>query len=924
MQHRGVAGTKEPCCSALHFERKETGRSPPHVKRGERWWRGAASLTTLLRWNAHHRTRALLIILTIATGCFLLVLPTVLYISNLIVSADNRADYLLSLQRSLFFEDELVENVTRPGVAREGGLCVLCMEGHVLFRSPDSDTGTDVLNATADARPTHHDFTVCLESVEEERTLSATARLQQHRRPPLRPLGTPRDCVARLFHIGLLQPPRAVQTAVHNDSCVELRVVLHVVKERSATAVALTQCSTAVAQLRRSSRNSADAQLVELATPRLTVWPPTDTAPPGKDVNDDDGHEASRRHRSGMTNRTRSAVPPSFGTAAVRVTDIDRDVPAPSAIMLDDALGGIVITFAAANGAAASPDLHCPLRFLTVRLGRFGRHHNQLQEVLNVMALAHHLNRTLLLPPFVPALYTAFLKLDTEIFYGWHTLREIGRHCLLTYSEARPILRRAYAATAEAAAAAGAGAAMVMTMERVHFALDPAAQEEKDKLMSEEEKEWLVWGHLPRLPTMAGVPTSSAPVFDADEWFACGVRRTQNAPALLHPRGGETPLCFREVRPPFTHADLQRDGGANRTCWEHYRAGMRALVARYGGNSSRRGGGGGVDVDLQPDLLVISSATAFHARPRLVDMTRLLGLLRPSPYITSEIGRFYRLFAPRYRWPMYTNPLRHFDDVLQPQRFRGVVGIHVRRRELTCRREAEHLSETILSLSRGKYVLDGTGDGGERGGPAPSNSTVARLANDCVWNAQSLVHIFQQYTQWMTKERQRKGGGVNDGKATLPYTSYVAYDEQAGPIGQEMEVALQQIYHPAAKELLADGTKPSFTAIYDRRPRVDFREAYYRAKERVAVRAANQNNSMTVAEATALKTDLLIELLYPLAEQELMGVTFDFFMLSNTEVFRGNVISSVSINVCVRRWGRGLPCHGVMAGYYDALYKGFL
>ncbi|KPA82052.1 phosphoglycan beta 12 arabinosyltransferase (SCA like) [Leptomonas pyrrhocoris] len=818
-------------------------------------------------------------------------------------------DALSLLQQSLFFEDEVSSAATRPQLTRRGGVCAVCAEGHVLFRtSANAAVDTKIVDAVGpvvDAPPTLRHFTVCLESAEER---AREAAVRPH---CLSPLCDARDCVAQLYNLGLLRPPRAIETSVHNASCVQLSVALHVLDD---AVTASTHCSAVVAQL-RPSRNASTPQPVEVVMPRLTAWPMKRT------TRRDDGDDS----RSG-------SKPLYFGVAAVKDTDVDGDLPPPSAITVQENGRVITIKFnsgstASGDQTAASPDLHCPLHFVTVRLGRYGRHHNQLQEILNTVALAARLNRTFIIPPFVPASYAEFVKLDTRIFYGWHTLREMGHYCLVTYAEVRPVLLQVYARTGKPA---------MMTMQRVHIAIHATAQQRLAQ-MSKEEGERRTWGHLLRVPAtptaVTGAASDSAPLYDADEWFACGVRDALNEQAFLRRRGEkEAKLILRETHPPLTPASLNMQREANSTCWESYLTGVRAVVERYGGRRRQREGG-----DLQayhePDVVVLSSYTAFHVRPRLVEMARLLGLLRPSPYITSEVGRFYRLWAPQYKWPAYANPQRTFDDCLQPYRFKNVVGLHVRRRELTCQREVAQMSQTILSLSEGLYVLDGTGQLDLAAGSAPFTTTVARLTNDCVWDVRSVVHLFYQYSQWLSGQESEPGhrtlaasgaGELRNDVAPQHYTSYVAHDGQAGPIGQEMEVALQHRYSPAPDELLADGTRPSFTAFYDRRSSVDFSLAYQRARERLTTPTADPTNATAVEAAAAWETARLIELLYPVAELELMGMAFDFFMLSNTEVFRGNVISSVSINVCVRRWGRGLPCHGVMVGYYEALYKGFL
>ena len=43
--------------------------------------------------------------------------------------------------------------------------------------------------------------------------------------------------------------------------------------------------------------------------------------------------------------------------------------------------------------------------------------------------------------------------------------------------------------------------------------------------------------------------------------------------------------------------------------------------------------------------------------------------------------------------------------------------------------------------------------------------------------------------------------------------------------------------------------------------------------------------------------------LYPSALAEIFAVTSDYFMLTNVGVFRGSMLSSMSMNVVARRWG---------------------
>nr|ACS87822.1 putative phosphoglycan beta 1,2 arabinosyltransferase [Angomonas deanei] len=901
VQHRNNAGVADTHQPPPAYPSSPTDRPYTATKqRGSLWW-SVMRMAATLRRHARRRTRWVVLLATAALLGLLLALLLLSLLLHPMKLFKEQLYGLHSLQRALFFEDEVHINASASQPARaHSGVCALCADGTILFRAERNDADR-VQGQREETMSVAHETVVCFESIEDRNR--GPNRLGQ---APPSPLHDAHDCIARLHNLGLLAPPRSTTVAVYNASCEKLQVSLRVLED---SRVALpTQFGAVVAQLQRSS---TDSSVVELATPRLTVWPETHAFV---------GTSTAARNGS-------RATPLYIRTAAVAATDVDSDVARPSAFVVDEVQHQIVVKFASSPGGERkekdmeADELHCPLHFLTLRLGRFGRHHNQLQEILNGVALATELNRTFILPPFVPALYTGYLKMDTEIFYGWNTLRQHGRYCVLTYAEARPLLRSVYAEgnhnQQQQQQQQPRRQGRSMSMERVHFVLDAEVQLQWDAL-TPAERELRTWGYLPRLPSTK--ENASIVEYDAEEWFACGVRKTRSGAALLTTGESSTALLFSEARGPTTLTAHDLLNFNNGTTWEKYYTGVQMIVARHGGHTRRRLDGNRSFLFNQPDLVVLSSATAFHVRPRLPVMTRLLGLLRPSPYITSEVGRYYRLWARQYKWPPYTNARRTFDDCLQPSRLRGVVGIHVRRRELTCRDEAEHASQTLIPLTQGRYVLEGTGRHDTFTGTAPVTTTVARLANDCVWNVRSVVHLFRQYAAWLTTERRRTAVGEAE-----HYTSYMAYDEQAGPIGQEMEVALQRSYQPRADELLADGMRPSFTAVYDRRSRVDFREVYDRAVERVTAPAVQDAANTTAVEAAnAWKMDRLIELLYPIAELEVMGLTFDFFMLSNTEVFRGNAISSVSINVCLRRWGRGLPCHGVMVGYYESMYKGFL
>ncbi|KAK7197610.1 phosphoglycan beta 1,2 arabinosyltransferase, (SCA like) [Novymonas esmeraldas] len=765
-------------------------------------------------------------------------------------------------------EDELA--VPRPRLSPGGGFCGVCAEGQVLFHPRG---GGGAVPSSAAPSPTLVQQLVCFSSTEQTRVSAHAAE----------PLTTAADCVAHLHHLGLLWSPHVNAVAV-NDTCTNVRVTVQTLAP--AAHGDSGGCST-VAQLRVSA---AAPHMVEVHTPRLPAWP--------------------QRVAADRPMREKTTAPPYFATVATRDTDADRDVPPPLSVTATEDLHAIVLRFSAdppmPNSSSSARDLRCPTHFLTVRLGRFGRHHNQVQEVLNCVSLAMQANRTLLLPPFVPSLLIPYLKVSPELVYGWNTLRRDGCYCILSYAEARPVLQQLQRHDG------------VATVERVNFA---ASLDESVPFNTTDEHDVQVWG-----ADMAPVPAEDgAVVYDADDWFSSGLPppRTSDAAQV---RGGGEPVWFREERPPGTEAcrgwERVPVSEAPLTRWEALRRCKKSFLRSYGDGHRER--------QRQPRLVVVSSVTAFHLRPTLAEMTRLLGLLRPSPVITTEVGRYYRDYASQLGWPANRDPRRSFAAVLQPSNFRRTVGMHVRRRERTCRGEAENPSGTIIAMSKDRYLFDGTGDTDAvvAGSATTTTTTVNRLAADCEWDVRSLLNLYSTYA---TLVRHAASSVQTASPLADPPRVFVAFDEQVGPIGPQLHAALQQRLDPP-RQLRAPNAYPLiFAGFYDRRSPKDLVYTFFSlwAENEKALDAADAdgnaagNSSTATATAAPWTRGRLLEMLYPIAEQEVLALAFDFFLLSNTAVFRGNVISSVSINVCVRRWGRGLPCHGVMVGYYEMLYKGY-
>ncbi|CAC9536395.1 phosphoglycan beta 1,2 arabinosyltransferase,(SCA like) [Leishmania infantum JPCM5] len=856
-------------------------------KRLSHWGRNVLRGFYHVKW--HQRTQCAVVACLLWFFTLFVLLHTFLQVSGLTQSIYAVFSRPTSGLQTLL-EDELV--IPSPVVPPNGAFCGLCTEGLVVFRPASAATSL----ATT---PAQTEMVVCVETMEEA-WLSASES---------EPLSTVRDCVARLYNLGLLQPPRTTITAV-NDTCAAVRVTVQVLSGESEEADRNKCSSGFVAELQISS---TEREKVEVHTQRFPSWPLCPVASP-EAIDAKDGHR-------GGSDGNHYIVPAYFATAAVRDTDADCDVPPPWRIDTIEDLDEVVLRFAgdAAQTTETSPllasDLRCPTYFLTVHLGRFGRHHNQLQEILNGISLARRSNRTFILPPFVPALYMSYLRLNPELLYGWNALRRNGHYCVLSYAEARPILRRLRERDG------------VVSMERVSFA---ATADLHVLFNTTEEHDSYAWGSMPRVPD-----TDGAFVYDADEWFSMGVRRREEMTAhtASNTSSVPSPLTFHEARPPSAEECSGFAGPApnkSPTQWERIRRCTTAFLRTYGDGDGRRESS--LASRRQPRIVVISSVTAFHLRPTLTEMTRLLGLLRPSPTLTVEIGRYYRLYATQLQWPANTDPKRSFLNVLQPFRYKSTIGVHVRRREFTCREEAEHPSATIIAMSEARYQFDGTGKNDSAAAGRPI-TTVARLASDCGWNSQSLLHIYDTYASWM---RSRQAQGLRRSRCFAHVQtsnkqvlrSYVAFDEQVGPIGSQLQAALQQRYNPLKKKRAANGYPPIYAAFYDHRPRKDLFQTYQEIPARWEHSSADTQRADGEAvfdvAAVPRTTDSLVEMLYPIAEQEALALGIDFFVLGNTGVFRGNIISSVSINVCLRRLGRGLPCHGVLAGYYEMLYKGYM
>ncbi|KAG5508407.1 hypothetical protein JIQ42_08148 [Leishmania sp. Namibia] len=669
-------------------------------------------------------------------------------------------------------------------------------------------------------------------------------------------LASVEECVARLHHVGLLRAPDAREEAV-NASCVRVTVP-SIVGHMSGGS---STCPAFLAEMRPVSGGHAQ---VQVRFPRMPSWPL-----PG------------------------SRALPYVGTAAVRDTDVDRDVAPPVSVELTSDGSAVVLRFGPdeTSTVPGAFELRCATYFFSVYIGRFGRQHNQLQEILHGLAFARASNRTYVLPTFVPESYAPYVRYDASKLYGLNAIRREGRYCFVTNDEAKPIFAQLQALGA------------VLDLRR--FDYDGNADAPRSSRRRAQLRE-LRWWELP--PVRNGVRE-----YNLDGWLADSM--SSSPPVLSVADHRAAAVLFREsvdeptVADVFgSHTEAERYGRWDRV--QMYAARMLELL---GGDHVSDAAGGET---AQVRMAVMSGETAFFLHPRLEEATRLFGLLRPSAHVSAEADRVYSKDAAALGWPtdgatVDAGERLVMRDALRPGNFKHVVGIHVRRREGTCRKEATDLGYTNFALRPGTYALDRT-DPSWAGG----YSTVTSIELDCSWTVGSVVELYRQYAQWLWTNVSHAPG-----RDRVP-TSYVAYDDQSGPMAENLERALQLLrVEPVAKPSNRTVTLHSdrYVASYDGRVDVSFYALFKAARRTAAARVTVLRLS---ADYGRLLKEALVGILYEPALQEMQAMSFDYIMLTNTEVFRGNVISSVATNVMLRRWGRGLASHGVLAGYQETFYKG--
>ncbi|TPP43990.1 hypothetical protein CGC20_37210 [Leishmania donovani] len=714
--------------------------------------------------------------------------------------------------------------------------CAVCTNGVVY-----AQTGEEGGPAAAASRPDNVTAMVCRKVLKEQVDVLTSVE----------------ECVARLHRLGMLHAVATREEDV-NASCVRVTVPAIVGRMSGGS----DSCPAFLAEIRPGIDKHAKLQVW---FPRMPSWPL-----PG------------------------SRALPYVGTAAVRDTDVDRDVAPPASLEITSDGSTIVLRFGRDTTSTVPEafELRCPTHFFSVLVGRWGRQHNQLQELLHGLAFARASNRTYVLPSFTPDTSLPYVRYDASSLYGFNAIRREGRYCLVTNAEVKLIFAQLQAM------------GVVMDMRRVDYIGVVKPPLSPPQMAQERVRRWWV---LP--PVRDGVRE-----YNLESWLADS--RSSSPPLHSVADHRADSVLFRESVEPLMGDDLFRTPteAEQYSRWDRIKMFASRMLEVLGGDHV---GDDAAGEATQVRMAVLSGVVAYFLHPQLEEVTRLFGLLRPSAHVSAEVDRVYSKSAAALGWPT-AGSTKDADgrlvmrDTLRPANFKGVIGIHARRRERTCRAEAMRLWGTNFALTVDRYTVDSTNPNW-----AGVNSTVSSIESDCSWTAGSAVELYLQYAHWL-----RANMSATFGHDHVP-TSYVAYDDQSGPMAENMERVMQRL--PAAVIVKGIGNVTAqyprrFVASYDSRIKTSFKAVYSaaraKAEKKLQVHAKSSNYSTLLQKA-------LVNTLYEPGLREMQAMSFDYIVLTNTGVFRGNVISSVATNVMLRRWGRGLPSHGLLAGYLESFYKGF-
>lgn len=256
---------------------------------------------------------------------------------------------------------------------------------------------------------------------------------------------------------------------------------------------------------------------------------------------------------------------------------------------------------------------------------------------------------------------------------------------------------------------------------------------------------------------------------------------------------------------------------------------------------------------MDETLTVVSSGTAFVAKPTVSEMARIYGLLQPSFHIALDMKNYIKSIG-----------LENSDEPLP------ISAFHIRLREKTCERELvlkDGVSDSAVHLM------------GLR------NGNVSHMLSDCYWTPNFIQQVNERFYDDSTRHQLPALRGT-----------YLAHDKEGAQLSKEVTRRTQ-----INSAHLSTGTVSRQQQVFSRPG--DTPVPYYSAESQTL----ELNTTHCWPEG---------------AISSLHSLTVDYFVLTRSRYFRGNVLSSVSQNTCFRRLGNGLPCHGVFPGYYLAMFQG--
>lgn len=467
----------------------------------------------------------------------------------------------------------------------------------------------------------------------------------------------------------------------------------------------------------------------------------------------------------------------------------------------------------------ADPARACPHLYITHTNRNSGRHHNQLQSLINTFSLARRLNRTVVLPPFCTDSPSCDLGVSPTWLYSLDSLAAAG-YCFITYVDFERRLVAAYNATREA----------------VHT---PTAQ----YFVKAEEG-------------LSGAAQFDAAELDVAQLLRPGIGR-------MYRRSSHRALYLRNAHPFLPHTVLNAMASVVGEGLLQ-EAAQRAANTSQGESYCVRVVPAATEPLPAPTLIVLSQRLSFTYRASQTETGLLLDLLQPAPSVEKAIAVFCE-----------ANHLPCGAAAAVPPTPAHMVAVHVRVRENSCMYEINfrfrcpdtHFSSFINSSMCGEYM------------------------EDCSRDKRRVVNAYERLVE-----------GLRPNK-TVPWpTLLIVHDPESSDM---VEKGIDTLHARGIPTLRLTGSLMPFTVNVT---------ATEEEAEGLApfpwVSSSDYHFLETVRRKSIVMTAVVHEL-----------VAEYFLIATLPKAFEGNFMSSVSQNVCMKRFHRGLPCNNVFPGFFEYTFS---